>query len=141
MLEALKGDLGLLRYRQGQEQTTPAADPARDITRGDDPRIAQVRDLIGPYTNNPAFASAFLTGLGADGLQHLATITTQGDRNGVAGLQQDLGRIPARGTQDPGDQWQVTTGWVKDLTTAGRRRWAYPPTPPSDKGPPTAARP
>jgi uncharacterized protein YukE len=128
-LDALKGDLGLLWYRRGEEQAALATDLARGITRGDDPRLTQVRDLLGEYADNPAFATTFLTGLGAGGLLHLTTITTQGDGNGVAGLQQDLGRILARGTRNPGDQWQVSTEWVKDLTAQGRQHWAYHPDP------------
>ncbi|MDQ1295080.1 MAG: hypothetical protein QG608_2965, partial [Actinomycetota bacterium] len=128
-LDALQDDLGLVWYREGEEQAALATDLARSITRGDDPRITQVRDLLGEYADNPAFATTFLTGLGAGGLLHLTTITTQGDGNGVAGLQQDLGRILACGTQKPGEQWQVPTTWVKDLTAQGRQHWDYHPDP------------
>jgi hypothetical protein len=128
-LNALQDDLGLVWYRQGEEQAALATDLARSITRGDDPRLTQVRDLLGQYADNPAFATTFLTGLGASGLLHLTTITTQGNGNDVAGLQQDLGRILARGTHNPGDPWQVSTTWVTDLTAQGRQHWDYDPDP------------
>jgi hypothetical protein len=106
-----------------------AADLASGITRGDDRRVVQLSGLVRQHADDPAFASAFLTGLGADRLLRLATITVQGDGKDIADLQQGLGRVLARGTQKPGEQRQVSTAWVKDLTDQGRQHWSFHPDP------------
>jgi hypothetical protein len=124
------GAPGALRSSSLVAHATPstareALDLAHGITCGYDSRVPALSDLLGRNAEDPVFASGFLTELGGSRLLRLATITAQGDANGVAGLQRNLGRVLARGTQKPGEQHQVSAAWVKDLMDQGRERWTF----------------
>jgi hypothetical protein len=129
-LDALKGDLALVWYREGEQHAAQAVELAQALDHGDAPQVEQLKDLVTQYADNPAFASTFLNGLGAGGLLHLTTATAQG-RGGqtLTALHQALGQTLACGTQNPGQTWQVSPGWVKDLTGRGREHWSFQPHP------------